>query len=821
MSAAWMRARSELRSRIWASVALALLIGLAGGIVLTALAGASRTDSAYRRYLQATRAADFLISTGVSGRNVFYRELARLPQVEAAGVIAGEPLGGFDPSTHRPDPFIQTTASEEGKAGYTVDRPRLLAGRMPDPSRPLEALANRTMALKYHLHVGSTFPMYRFDTNADFTRAYIRSVQRQKPELFTITGVGVFYDEVVRIAPLDGHPSLLLTPAYYRTHSRGRALNFDGEVFRLRPGTDVARLRDRVDRLAAAAPGRNHGLFVADLDQHAARVERAVHPQALALEIFAVLAAMGAVLAIGQMLSREVHLASVEHSALRALGLTRGQLVGVSVLRLAAPVVTGAILAVVGAILASPLMPIGAARIAEPDPGVSVNPAVLGLGLLAILVVALAIVVSTAWRAATTIGSLLARRAGETTHPSRVAESAARTGLAPSAVTGVRMALEPGRGRTAIPVRSAVVGLVVAVTAVTAVFTFGTNLNRLVSTPRLYGDTWNLEIDGQFAAFPRPAVMKALGSDRNLAGIAGGDYGDNVTIDGQIVPTVGIDSLMGRDVFPPIVRGHRPEGPGQIALGAKTLRLLSVDLGDRVTLRAPQRPARSLRVVGQVVLPAFGRGSFTPTDLGEGAVTAADLVPQRYQPPHSYNFVLIRYGAGVDAAAETARIEHIVINEGHCVPGFQCVFPLHPLPTDVRSYAKVRATPLVLAVVLALLAATMIGHALVTTVRRRRRDLAVLKTLGFVKGQVALTVGWEASTFAIIGLVLGVPLGIAAGRWLWALFADQVGIPPSVAVPLAAALILPPATLLLANLIAALPGRAAAKTQPAVVLRTE
>ena len=74
---------------------------------------------------------------------------------------------------------------------------------------------------------------------------------------------------------------------------------------------------------------------------------------------------------------------------------------------------------------------------------------------------------------------------------------------------------------------------------------------------------------------------------------------------------------------------------------------------------------------------------------------------------------------------------------------------------------------------------------------------------------------------AIIGLVLGVPLGIAAGRWLWALFADQVGIPPSVAVPLAAALILPPATLLLANLIAALPGRAAAKTQPAVVLRTE
>src|SRR5438105_14489496 len=107
MIAVWMRARSELRSRIGASVALALLIGLAGGIVLTALAGASRTDSAYRRYLQPTRAADFLISTGVSGRNVFYRELARLPPVDGASVIAGGPPGGLGPASHRPEPFTQ------------------------------------------------------------------------------------------------------------------------------------------------------------------------------------------------------------------------------------------------------------------------------------------------------------------------------------------------------------------------------------------------------------------------------------------------------------------------------------------------------------------------------------------------------------------------------------------------------------------------------------------------------------------------------------------------------------------------------------------
>jgi putative ABC transport system permease protein len=82
----------------------------------------------------------------------------------------------------------------------------------------------------------------------------------------------------------------------------------------------------------------------------------------------------------------------------------------------------------------------------------------------------------------------------------------------------------------------------------------------------------------------------------------------------------------------------------------------------------------------------------------------------------------------------------------------------------------------------------MIGHALVTTVRRRRRDLAVLKTLGFVKPQVALAVCWEASTFAVFALAVGIPLGLFGGRWLWRLFAEQVGIPPAVTMPVAAQL---------------------------------
>jgi ABC-type lipoprotein release transport system permease subunit len=109
----------------------------------------------------------------------------------------------------------------------------------------------------------------------------------------------------------------------------------------------------------------------------------------------------------------------------------------------------------------------------------------------------------------------------------------------------------------------------------------------------------------------------------------------------------------------------------------------------------------------------------------------------------------------------------------------------------------------------ALVALGTVTHALVTSVRRRRRDLAVLKTLGFVRGQVAATVAWQASTFAVVALGLGLPLGIAAGRWAWQLTAAALGVASGPVVPL------------LVNLAAAVPGWAAGRLRPATVLRSE
>jgi ABC-type lipoprotein release transport system permease subunit len=140
---------------------------------------------------------------------------------------------------------------------------------------------------------------------------------------------------------------------------------------------------------------------------------------------------------------------------------------------------------------------------------------------------------------------------------------------------------------------------------------------------------------------------------------------------------------------------------------------------------------------------------------------------------------------------------------------------------DLADLRRVSNVPVVLAGILATMAAAMLIHTLLTSIRRRRRDLAILKTLGFVRRQVGTAVAWQSSTLAAISLVVGIPVGVVAGRWAWRLFTDQLGVVPSPVVPTAALILLIPATVLLAVAASVVPGRIAARMKPASVLRTE
>jgi hypothetical protein len=142
-------------------------------------------------------------------------------------------------------------------------------------------------------------------------------------------------------------------------------------------------------------------------------------------------------------------------------------------------------------------------------------------------------------------------------------------------------------------------------------------------------------------------------------------------------------------------------------------------------------------------------------------------------------------------------------------------------PTDLVNFGRVRNLPMLLGIALCGLALVTIAHLLITSVRRRRRDFAILRALGFTRGQVRRTAAWQAATLTAAALAIGIPAGAVCGRAAWLIFARHLGIVPVPDIPLPWFAVLIPIALGLAVAIAALPGESAARAKPAHLLRSE
>jgi len=187
------------------------------------------------------------------------------------------------------------------------------------------------------------------------------------------------------------------------------------------------------------------------------------------------------------------------------------------------------------------------------------------------------------------------------------------------------------------------------------------------------------------------------------------------------------------------------------------------------------------------------------------------------------NTILVRFRPGVDHAAAIRRLERIGGRLSRIrsvsVEGIQ-VLPVQR-PAEIVNYRAMGTAPLVLAGMLAAGAIVALALTLAASVRRRARDLALLKTLGLVRRQVVGAVIWQASIPVAIGTVAGVPLGIATGRFLWVRFASELYVVPQPAISMVTVAIVAISTLALAILTALVPGWRAARTSVAVVLRAE
>jgi len=824
MTPVWLSLRAGLRRGWRAWLALALLLGLMGGVVLTAAAGARRTDTAYPRLLRWAHASELQVVPTGTGSQGYYRALRALPQVSAMGTglllnFAVRVHGHYVPPEH-----VSVYASPDGRLGVAVDRVKLLAGRLPGPADPWSAVIGQQMADDEHAAPGGTIRLFVVPNDRHGNPVLSRAF----PLTFHVAGIAVFDNQVVP-AVTGGYATALLSPAFLRTAVARRVTNSGYEAFvRLRPGVAVASFLRQAGALAHRYPSAG-GIISVSPAGEIAGTERAIHPYAVALALFAALAGIIALAIIGQLLGRQMIMDAAEFPILRALGMTRPRLAALSLARAGTVTALGGCLAVGAAIAASPLTPIGPARLAEPAPGIDVNVAILAAGLALIILLPLAVVAPAAWRAAGAARGAygLAGPAG----PPRVSRLASGLSVAGSVTggVGVRMAFEPGHGRTAVPVRSALVGVVVAVAAVTAAAVFGSSLVRLVSTPHRYGQNWQQTLDLEFGAVPAPLLDRIMSAQRGVTGYAYGNYGQ-LNVDGQPVATVGLAAVRGRGYLT-MVAGHLPAGPGQIALGARTLRSLHRHVGQMVRVTGSGYGlvggrSHLMRVVGETVFPPLGtRGAFTGTDLGTGAVVTPPLLsvpsPQTGcpSPATCYNFVLLRYRPGTGLGAHAARLMAAVTAKG-CPPG-SCQVTDDQRPGDIQGYTGIRDVPLLLGGLLALLGVATLVHVLVTGVRRRRRDLAILKILGMRRRQLLTVVSWQAAALTAVALAVGVPLGIVAGRWSWSLFAGSVGAATDPSIPFLLLLAMAVVALLLAALSAAVPGRAAARVRPAAVLRDE
>lgn len=825
MGAIAMRVRAELRGRRRSTVALAVLIGIGGAGTLGAAAAARRTDSAYPRFLAAHAGGDLLVGDRVDGESFFDgREIGVDAFAAMDGVAGVEKLRFYllrNPALDAEDDAAYLTAEARSpeRVGADVDRHRVIEGRDLDPTRVEEAVLTLHGATLPGLSIGSELPLHGVpQVFPEFAEAAER-----KPLTLRIVGLVA--------APGDFPPqsgdetvALRLSPAFYERYPE-QGFGFPGAaVIELESDAGAA---ERF-RAAYAAAGGNLA-FTLDRHPQDANVQRSIHLQALAMWTLAALGAFAVAVLIAQVAARQLFLEAADAPALRALGLSRRELVTAMLTRLLVAGGVGALLAISGAIALSPLFPRGIARVAEPAPGIAIDPLVFGVGVLGILTTLSVIGAIAGWRATHPARAIAARNE---TRTSRIVNLLAKLGRAPTALVGARLALQRGGGRAAMPVASTLATLIVGVAVFAAAGTFSDSMASFLGTPAQYGVAWDARVgvepsetfvDGEHRPAPpydlEKIASELVASDPDVAGASVGITGLSLEVDGIVLEGLLVEPIAGDAPMPPLLAGRYPQAavdgaPEEIVLGMRASTLLSAGIGDEIDVAYTETERRiPMRVVGLAVVPVFGDN----TGLGETALVGIDgwarLGGAEGGRDRPIQDLFVRGAVDLEAIAALAGPEARVGENVH-------VWPDGP-PVDVVNFGRVSTTPIVLGAILATFAAGTLLHTLITAIGRRRRELAILKTIGFVRAQIVRTVRAHAIVLTLLAVLFGMPLGVIAGRWLWVLLATRLGVVPQPTTPIEDLLIAAVCALAIGIALAAFPGRLAARRDPASVMRSE
>jgi hypothetical protein len=349
-------------------------------------------------------------------------------------------------------------------------------------------------------------------------------------------------------------------------------------------------------------------------------------------------------------------------------------------------------------------------------------------------------------------------------------------------------------------------GAVFGVLGVTAVLVFASSLDHLVATPKLEGFTWDFTTQDATSNTPCGGDTFGITRQPGIAAVAEVCDDNSVQIDGRTVAGFAFTSLRGT-IDPEVVSGRPPRGAREVALGTTTLRAVGKNVGDTVQVAGPNAKL-TYRIVGRVVFPTIGQGQ----PLADGAAFTGEGNAPFFDSSNYFRYFVGRFAPGADRAAVERSIAGVPQLDRPTTA---------TVPAEIDRLRQIGWFSATLAGLLGGLALLAVGHALVTAVRRRRRELALLKTLGFRRRQVRAMVAWQATTLATVGLVVGIPAGLIVGDLVWRAVADGLGVSTAAAMPAPALFLITLAAVALVNVIAYFPARSAARTPPAVALRTE
>lgn len=816
MSAVSLVASTHMRRNRRATVLLTLLLALAVAVALAALAGARRTDRVIGEFVAADRGADGYaaftpeVFGGPATPDLAAEEeqIAAMEGVTATGRFTNAVAELRGPTLPGGKLIVTGWAAMEPGGLDRVSNFHLVAGRDLDDTKAGEILIDEELARDARLGLGSHVDLRPFDTAA--LLAGLAAELDGPPIDAEVVGI------VRRPTDLrDPQEPQLLANEYtvfqdvYLTSALYEELGDDFGAFNPTVGFDIDDRADLDSILAALLADGAYAMEPArflEIDGTFKGVSRSASLHSRGLQVFAAVVAFAGLFLVGQTLGRQVAAEAADHEPLRALGMTKFQLWGVALRRTAPVAVVGGFLGVVGAVALSPLTPLPGtvASRAELEPGIEVDPLVLLVGGLSAALLALLVAALPAARSIRSYRAPAARRDRPT-----LASRLAVRGPSVACTIGTRFALEPGQGRASVPVRTTLTTVVVAVALVVAATTFTASLDATRADPERFGVTWDIAS----GAMTDPAHAEAMADElRAMSGIRAFAAIGNTAFETTFGELPTVMARQEEGLVTPLITSGRAPRQGEVALGELTMREEGFALGDELVIDDPVAGTRSFVITGTAVLNVAGLDpSIAP---GRGALfdwsILADLNPEAAEFIAPALF-LVDVEPGQQAEVEEQ---------------LRTLFPTstraEPVePHDLTNIGDASLLPTALGAVVTILGVGTAAHAMLSAVRRRRHELAVLKVMGFVRAETRRAVAWQAVILGTVALVIGIPIGIAMGRVSWSIAAGQLGIPSHPEVAPLAVLVVSAGFLLVLLLAAVLPAQIASRVPAAETLRAD